>query len=1175
MYFVHQYKKYVWEECNQTFIKIEGFDSNVTIQYIHDLATRGLTREKEIDHQTLYGENVIHVEVPAYITLLLSEVLNPFYMFQLFACIFWMFDDYYAYATSILIISTISAIVSLITVRRERQNLHDMVERHNTGRVTVLRQAPRSGDVSGCSSLDSVAVETFEDDIWSRDLVPGDVVLIPPTGLHLSFDAALISGTCIVNESMLTGESVPVTKTPLASSESEMRNVYAVDLQKPHTLFCGTEVIQTRYYSGECVKAVVVRTGFGTAKGDLVHSILFPKPVDLKLLQDAYRFVFIMFCISLIGFAYSCYIAIKNQDSARDIFFKSVDVITITVPPALPLAMTIGLIYAQARLKKAKINTVSPQRINICGQIDVVSFDKTGTLTEDGLDLTDIVQTSENKFAVPLPAVNVETLDPKSHFVRCMTTCHSLTIINGEVSGDPLDVRMFQATGWSLVEPKVGDESKFDQIQTTYVSPPVLEIDAMTLSDEFLGAGTSRRQNSASDSELGIIRQFPFLSDLQRASVIVKPLRSEPNDMVAYVKGAPEKIASLCLTVPSDFTSFLSSYTQQGQRVIALAYKPISLSWRKAQKIERDSIEKDLNFLGFLLLQNKLKATSASVIQDLETARIRTVMVTGDNLETAMSVAYECKILKPNIPVLTAKTNEPIEGDQSSQEITLTWHLVDNSKSAHGDGLGKGKYSPLSSSDECERLDSAVSMGDSISPFQCQLALTGKEFSVIRKHYPEFVPAVTVQGTVFARMSPQQKTELMEELDAVDYHVLMCGDGANDCGALKRAHVGLSLSEYEASVAAPFTSHTENGVGAVVTLMREGRAALVTSFGMFKFMALYSMIQFTTVLLLYRSGSNMSDYEFLYIDLIIIDVVALTMSRNHAHKKLHWTKPAASLVSLAMLVSLFSQISIQFGIQIGVYISIFDQCWYSASEVTESSSIEQSNVSTSIPIDATPTSIDYSHCPSLANVLHYDFTEDDYPKTYESTTLFLLSSFMYMSVSVAFSRGKPFRTSFYKNIWFIVSLLVLTGFTLFLMFGAPPPLEDFMEMRHIPSLTFSLVLAGVALGHFLLALLIELVMTENSSFFDFLRRVCGSCCRKGQGKLYKYISEILSGKVSTDGTYATIPVRTTDGKGGKRELKTQRTVYIPSQTVGQPMHPKKERQSHEQTEINIENKTRL
>lgn len=85
-------------------------------------------------------------------------------------------------------------------------------------------------------------------------------------------------------------------------------------------------------------------------------------------------------------------------------------------------------------------------------------------------------------------------------------------------------------------------------------------------------------------------------------------------------------------------------------------------------------------------------------------------------------------------------------------------------------------------------------------------------------------------------------------------------------------------------MAAPFTAHGENGVESVITLIREGRAAIVTSYGMFKFMALYSLIQFTTVILLYNSDSNLSDYQFLYTDLIVIDVVAITMSRNHAHK---------------------------------------------------------------------------------------------------------------------------------------------------------------------------------------------------------------------------------------------------------------------------------------------------
>ena len=103
-----------------------------------------------------------------------------------------------------------------------------------------------------------------------------------------------------------------------------------------------------------------------------------------------------------------------------------------------------------------------------------------------------------------------------------------------------------------------------------------------------------------------------------------------------------------------------------------------------------------------------------------------------------------------------------------------------------------------------------------------------------------------VKGVIFARMSPDEKHELVDRLQALGYCVLFCGDGANDCGALKAADVGLSLSEAEASVAAPFTSNSPD-ISCVLRVIREGRAALVTSFSCFKYMALYSLIQFVRV----------------------------------------------------------------------------------------------------------------------------------------------------------------------------------------------------------------------------------------------------------------------------------------------------------------------------------------
>ena len=82
--------------------------------------------------------------------------------------------------------------------------------------------------------------------------------------------------------------------------------------------------------------------------------------------------------------------------------------------------------------------------------------------------------------------------------------------------------------------------------------------------------------------------------------------------------------------------------------------------------------------------------------------------------------------------------------------------------------------------------------------------------------------------------------------------------------ALKAAHIGVSLSEAEPSVAAPFTSTVSN-ITCVLKLIQEGRCALVTSFGVFKYMALYSLIQFITVLILYRVSRLTHLYTVCYI----------------------------------------------------------------------------------------------------------------------------------------------------------------------------------------------------------------------------------------------------------------------------------------------------------------------
>lgn len=124
--------------------------------------------------------------------------------------------------------------------------------------------------------------------------------------------------------------------------------------------------------------------------------------------------------------------------------------------------MSIGTSFAIARLRKIGIFCISPSRVNIGGKVNIVCFDKTGTLTEEGLDVLGVrsVVRSSNKFAeIEHDADNVPIFgaaDAKTPLLHALATCHALKIVDGEVIGDPLDMRMFEFTSWTLEEGKEG-----------------------------------------------------------------------------------------------------------------------------------------------------------------------------------------------------------------------------------------------------------------------------------------------------------------------------------------------------------------------------------------------------------------------------------------------------------------------------------------------------------------------------------------------------------------------------------------------------------------------------------------------------------------------------------------------------------------------------------------------
>ncbi len=528
----------------------------------------------------------------------------------------------------------------------------------------------------------------------------------------------------------------------------------------------------------------------------------------------------------------------------------------------------------------------------------LICFDKTGTLTEDGLDLWGVTDMDDqNRFNHPTHDITHLKEGP---LLFALASCHSLHKFNGSLTGDPLDVKMFESTKWTFVDEHIAGANKFEQ------ETPVVK--------------QYKASRDYASQEIAIVKQFTFSSSFLRMSVLAKTLNSDHLDV--YTKGAPEKIAELCRqeTIPANFNELLQKYTANGYRVIALAGKELdsSISWTQACKISRDAIESDLTFYGLLIMQNMIKPETTPVILELINAGLRTVMVTGDNLLTAICVARKCNMVskKQKIVLVDAFPAQETHGDngESTQvPAYVEWKLA-------------GDFSDIEDEETTYQNASTIINLEQTDNTDYCFAMTGKTFGVLRKYFPNLFEKTLVNGTIYARMSPDQKAQLVEHLSSIGYCVSMCGDGANDCGALKAAHVGISLSEAEASVAAPFTSKIQN-ISCVPQVIKEGRAALVTSFGVFKYMALYSMIQFTSILILYSFLTNLADPQFLYVDLFLITPVAVFMSANKAYDKLAKKRPLGSLVGFVNICSIVFQIIIVVIFQVCLIFYLTSQPW--------------------------------------------------------------------------------------------------------------------------------------------------------------------------------------------------------------------------------------------------------
>ena len=269
-----------------------------------------------------------------------------------------------------------------------------------------------------------------------------------------------------------------------------------------------------------------------------------------------------------------------------------------------------------------------------------------------------------------------------------------------------------------------------------------------------------------------------------------------------------------------------------------------------------------------------------------------------------------------------------------------------------------------------------------------QLYLLLKQKSLLKAH--QTFRLVLKNGNVFARMNPQHKALLVESLKNEGLNPLMCGDGSNDCLALRKANVGVSLSVEEASIAAHFTS-LHPGINCLIHLLKEGKCSLAASIQVFKYVMLESTIQFISVTLIMIYHSYFSDFQFLFGDILIsFPVVSFFLVTNPADE-LTYKYPLSGILELPVLISIFCQMFFVFFFQFGGNLLL-------------KKLYKWETICGYIPDSYIPFECE------------------------ENTIFFIISHFQFISCSLAFCTSKPFRQHIFKNWYQVIYYIVLIFF---------------------------------------------------------------------------------------------------------------------------------------------------
>lgn len=599
---------------------------------------QGLTHREAESRMKKYGPNQLREAKQASLLLVfLSQFKDMMVGILIVATIISFFLGEYLDAIAILAIMFLNGILGFVQeVRAERS-------------LQALK--------SLASPMTKVVREGKQKIIPASQLVPGDLVLLE-AGDRVPADLRLIQANRLeVEESALTGESVPVSKTDKSLMTAASADQIPLGDQT-NMAFMGTLV------SGGTGKGVVVKTGMITEIGKIAHLINEAEqsttPLQHRLEQMGKILIVVAVCLT----AVVIWAGVMHGHDLMTMFLAGVSLAVAAIPEGLPAIVTIALALGVQRMIKRNALVRKLPSVETLGCASVICSDKTGTLTQNKMTVTqasiggvryDVTGSGYD----PTGQILVENkpVDPaKNEALRLLLhiaeRCNNAQLVREEQKQRKMLVLTSSQESWSIM----GDPTE----------GALLVLAAKGL------AGMKR----PSAGQAARIDELPFDSDRKMMSVVDC---SPDKKLTLYTKGATEALLARCSKIHwrgelQPLTSQLreqvlfhaEQMAKQALRVLGFAYKPLT-GYKPGMAALQ--LENDLIFVGMAGMIDPPRAEVKDAIYQCRQAGIKTVMITGDHKITAEAIGRQIGLLTHEGGVLEGRDLSQMSDEELCRSV--------------------------------------------------------------------------------------------------------------------------------------------------------------------------------------------------------------------------------------------------------------------------------------------------------------------------------------------------------------------------------------------------------------------------------------------------------------------------------------------------------------------------